>query len=76
MLKNNVSQCKELFMFDNIPLLDIIHNFKTLERKKTGDLWGISINVLHSIINDIALSLAIIFNKSIKKGVFSGSYKI
>ncbi|KAA5557004.1 hypothetical protein F3G54_31945, partial [Pseudomonas aeruginosa] len=70
LLQDHVDECSVNFKFTNIAIKDIIDNFKTINIKKTGDLWGISIKVIKSIIDIIAPYLATIFNDCIYNGVF------
>ncbi|KAA5659598.1 reverse transcriptase family protein, partial [Pseudomonas aeruginosa] len=70
LLQNHVDKCSVNFKFTNIAIKDIIDNFKSINIKKTGDLWGISIKVIKSIIDIIAPYLATIFNDCIYNGVF------
>ncbi|KAA5580532.1 hypothetical protein F3G14_18695 [Acinetobacter baumannii] len=70
LLQDHVDKCSVNFKFTNIDIKDIIDNFKLINIKKTGDLWGISIKVIKSIIDIIAPYLATIFNDCIYNGVF------
>ncbi|XP_045454838.1 serine protease 3-like [Melitaea cinxia] len=49
---------------------DIIIAFRSLDVKKTADLWGLSVKVVSSIIDVVAPHLATIFNGCIEHGVF------
>ncbi|CAK1600201.1 unnamed protein product [Parnassius mnemosyne] len=70
LLKHNVNVCTKNFTFHKVTSKDIVKYFKTIDVKKTADLWGISVKVIASIIDTIAPHLAIIFNTSIESGVF------
>jgi hypothetical protein len=69
-LKTNIVECTELFTFSYISPNIVIKTFRSLNLKKTEDLWGLSIKVLHSIVESIAPHLADIFNRCIESGVF------
>lgn len=70
LLKANVRECTEIFSFTHVTPPILIKAFKLLNLKKTEDLWGLSVKVLHSIVESIAPFLADIFNKCIDTGVF------
>ncbi|KAJ8723159.1 hypothetical protein PYW08_003071 [Mythimna loreyi] len=70
LLKENVKVCDSEFSFEHVTYRDIIKTFNTLNVKKTTDLWGNSVNVVKSIINVVAPSLAHIFNSCIDWGEF------
>ena len=44
--------------------------FKSLNLKKTGDLWGMSVKVLNTIISNIAPYLTLICNNFEESGTF------
>ena len=69
-LKNNVTKCSTIFNFHHIDSQCVIKTFRTLNPKKTEDLWGISVKVVSSIIDSVAPLLALIFNKCIEMGIF------
>lgn len=64
-------QCQSLqchIRFDNslifiksVSSYDIIKTFKTLNLKKTGDIWAMPFKLLNSFINDIAPQLRCIY---------------
>ncbi|KAG7296652.1 hypothetical protein JYU34_000923 [Plutella xylostella] len=68
--KENAPSTDKEFKFRYINTLTIIKTFKSLNMKKTEDLWGMSVKFVLSIINKIAPILANIFNKCIAEGVF------
>lgn len=70
LLKNSLAECTENLRFTCVTPSIIIKTFRSLNLKKTEDLWGLSVKVLHSIIELISPHLADIFNKSIDTGVF------
>ncbi|CAF4832061.1 unnamed protein product [Pieris macdunnoughi] len=70
LLKDNVNECKVSFSFRPISADDIARIFRTIDIKNTTDLWGISVKIISSIIDEIAPHLAIIFNNCIKSGEF------
>ncbi|CAK1578767.1 unnamed protein product [Parnassius mnemosyne] len=70
LLKQNVNTCLKEFRFEKVLPHNIVKYFKTIDVKKTADLWGISVTVITSIIDLIAPHLAIIFNTCIDSGVF------
>lgn len=65
-LNNNIAH----FDFRHISDLDIIKTYKCLNKKRTEDLWGLSVTVLEPIIEVIAPNLAGIFNRCIDVGSF------
>ncbi|CAK1590903.1 unnamed protein product [Parnassius mnemosyne] len=69
LLTQNVNACRKNFTFHKVSSKDIVKYFKTIDVKKTADLWGISVKVIASI-DTIVPHLAIIFNTSIESGVF------
>ena len=69
-LKSNVNKCNRNFNFHHITSQQIIKNFRSLNVKKTEDLWGISVKVASTIIDSVAPRLALIFNKCIEMGTF------
>lgn len=70
LLRNCVPSCDSTFSFEYVTPLDINNAFKSLSQKKTEDLWGFSVKLLSNIINIVAPSLAVIFNKCVDVGVF------
>lgn len=70
LLRDMVPEYDRAFSFRHVNALDIIKTFKLINIKRTGDLWGISTNVIKSLIEVIAPDLAIIFNNCIDHGVF------
>lgn len=70
LLVSSVKVCNIPFNFHYIDSDIIIKTFRELNIKKTEDLWGISTDILKSIIFSIASTLAIIFNKCVDEGVF------
>ncbi|CAK1581342.1 unnamed protein product [Parnassius mnemosyne] len=70
LLKQNVKACSNTFKFHRVLPKDIVKYFKTIDVKKTADLWGISVKVILSIIDTLAPYLATIFNISVESGVF------
>lgn len=69
-LKTNVAECTEIFKFSYVTPNIVLKTFRSLNIKKTEDLWGLSVKVLHSIIESIAPYLAEIFNRCIDAGIF------
>lgn len=69
-LNANVALSKTEFMFSHIDPHTIMTTFKSLNLKKTEDLWGMSVKVVMSVIHILAPHLACIFNKCIEEGVF------
>ncbi|CAH2094915.1 unnamed protein product [Euphydryas editha] len=70
LLKENVKECNVIFTFKPVNPKDIIVSFRSLDVKKSADLWGLSVKVVSSIIDVVAPHLATIFNGCIEKGVF------
>lgn len=70
LLHMNVPECTDIFKFTYVTPNIVIKTFRSLNLKKTEDLWGLSVKVLHSIVEVIAPHLADIFNKCIDTGVF------
>ncbi|CAH2091597.1 unnamed protein product [Euphydryas editha] len=70
LLKENVKECNVIFTFKPVNPKDIIVAFRSLDVKKTADLWGLSVKVVSSIIDEVAPHLATIFNGCIEHGVF------
>lgn len=70
LLRANVNNCKTSFKFDHINPNNIVKTFKSLNSKKTGDLWGLSVKLIETIITEIAPSLAILYNRCVDSGVF------
>ncbi|CAH2252093.1 jg13882 [Pararge aegeria aegeria] len=76
LLKENVPECNHSFKFTHVSGSDVIKAFKLLIDKKTNDLWGISVNVVKSLIDIVAPDLALIFNNCIDCGVFPDLMKL
>ncbi|CAH2245090.1 jg15928 [Pararge aegeria aegeria] len=76
LLKENVPECNHSFKFTHVSGSDVIKAFKLLINKKTNDLWGISVNVVKSLIDIVAPDLALIFNNCIDCGVFPDLMKL
>lgn len=72
----NVKKCDVNFQFSNVNTVDVINTFKSLNLKKTEDLWGTSVQVIHHIIDLIAPYLALIYNCCIAEGVFPNLMKL
>lgn len=71
LLKSNVSECSiSLSGFCHVSADTIVKTFKSLNMKKTEDLWGMSVKILDSIIVPIAHYLAVIFNRCVDAGIF------
>ena len=70
LLKESVHKCNVDFKFEPVNSRDIIKTFKSLDTKKTSDLWGISVKLISHIIDAVAPHLATIFNNCIEYGVF------
>lgn len=70
LLKKNVGKCNVDFEFTTVYYKDIINAFKTIDVKKTMDLWGLSVKTVSGIIDVIAPYLAIVFNSCVASGVF------
>jgi hypothetical protein len=70
LLKKYFNKVTPEFKFRGITEMDIIKTFKSLNKKKTEDIWGVSVEVLDHIIIPIASYLALIFNSCIEIGVF------
>lgn len=58
------------FFFSHVSTIDIIKHFKTLNKKKTEDLWGLSVKSIESFIHTIGPILADIFNGCVDGGIF------
>lgn len=69
-LKENVDECTNKFNFRHINSDTIIKTFKSLNLKKTKDLWGLSVKLVSSIIDILAPYLSYIFNECVDEGVF------
>ena len=69
-LKQNFCRDIPNFDFQFINIVTITKTFKSLSLKKTEDLWGISVKVLGSIIDNIAPLLVNIFNLCVDSGTF------
>ena len=69
-LKQNFCRDIPNFDFQFINIVTISKTFKSLSLKKTEDLWGISVKVLGSIIDNIAPLLVNIFNLCVDSGTF------
>jgi hypothetical protein len=66
----NIKKCKNMFEFEFVDSEKIVKTFKSLNLKKTEDLWGTSVAVISHIIEVIAPYLALIYNNSVSEGVF------
>ena len=75
LLKANVEKCYTSFDFAYINDKIVLKAFKSLNLKKTEDLWGISVEILRSIVSVIAPHLALIFNECLVKGQFPNLMK-
>ncbi|RVE51884.1 hypothetical protein evm_003504 [Chilo suppressalis] len=69
-LRENVKPCTSYFHFKHVDFKDVIKTFHQLNKKKTADLWGNSVDVSKSVIETIAPILACIFNDCVDCGVF------
>lgn len=76
LLKEHVPHCDSVFAFRHVNPFTVIKVFKSLNLKKTEDLWGQSVKVISSVIDLIAPHLALIFNKCIDDGVFPDLMKL
>lgn len=76
LLRSCVEKCNICFNFHHTSPYIILKTFKDLNMKKTEDLWGLSLDVLKTIIDCIAPHLAIIFNKCIDEGQFPNLMKL
>lgn len=74
-LRGNVRECDILFSFHYIRPNDIIKTFKSLNSKKTTDLWGISVKIIENIVVEISPYLAAIFNECVDTGIFPNLMK-
>lgn len=70
LLKGNAPECSRDFHFEHVSTSDVLKAFKSINVKKTSDLWGVSVHVVKSLIEVIAPDLAVIFNNSIDCGEF------
>ncbi|MBF2463455.1 reverse transcriptase family protein [Listeria welshimeri] len=70
LLQTKVPSCSVHFKFEYVTSLDIIKTFKSLNIKKTNDLWGISVKLITNIIDAISPYLAFIFNTCVDSGSF------
>lgn len=70
LLLNHSVKCENYFEFSHVSYKDILKVFKSLQMKKTADLYGLSVAIINSIVDCIAPHLAYIFNKCIDGGVF------
>ena len=71
LLKSTVTECPCIFpKFTYVTPSCIVKAFKSLNKKKTEDLWGFSVSLLSSIMDSVAFYLAVIFNKCVDEGVF------
>ena len=75
-LKNCVAECDKGFEFTVVSSKDIIQAFKDLDVKKTADLWGLSVQIISSIIEIISPYLATVFNSCVASGVFPDLMKL
>ncbi|CAK1579780.1 unnamed protein product [Parnassius mnemosyne] len=65
LLESCVDKCSVNFDFQYIDTATVLKTFKQLNIKKTEDLWGISTNIIKSVMPAIAPYLAFIFNQCI-----------
>jgi hypothetical protein len=72
LLASNVTKCDSFspFNFRHISEDTIVKTFKSLNKKKTEDLWGISVSIIQSIITIISPQLTVLFNKCIDECTF------
>ncbi|CAG4985866.1 unnamed protein product [Colias eurytheme] len=75
-LRDHVAGCSTLFELRHVTANDIVTAFKTLNLKNTCDLWGMSVNLVNNIIENIANNLAFIFNKCCDYGTFPNLLKL
>lgn len=75
-LKDSVAECETSFEFTVVSVKDILDSFKDLEVKKSTDLWGLSVQIISSIIQSISPFLAIVFNSCVASGVFPDLMKL
>lgn len=70
LLKDNVPECSKDFYFEHVGTSDVVKAFKSINVKKTSDLWGVSVHAVKSLIEVIAPDLVVIFNNSVDRGEF------
>lgn len=70
LLSAYLSKCNVIFNFSLVDPVKVIKTFKSLNLKKTEDLWGTSVKVIYHIIDVIAPYLALIYNNCIAEGIF------
>lgn len=51
-------------------MYDITNIFESLELKNTGDLWGISVKLVRSVINIVVLYLSNLLNRCVDSRTF------
>jgi hypothetical protein len=66
----NVNKCNVGFEFSKVDSLKVVATFKSLNLKKTEDLWGASVKVINHVIELIAPYLAFIYNSCLSEGNF------
>jgi hypothetical protein len=70
LLKKHFNRDIPQFKFRSVTDIDIVKTFKSLNKKTTEDIWGVSVRVLEHIMEIIAPYLALIFNNCLDEGVF------
>lgn len=75
LLRVNTCVCDNSFSFNSVTSLDIIKTFKSLNLKKTEDLWGMSVDTISNFIDIMAPFLSYIFSKSIEQGTYPDEMK-
>lgn len=70
LLEENAPECNINLHFEHVSSSDVLKAFKSINVKKTNDLWGVSVHVLKSLVEIIAPELAVIFNNSVDCGEF------
>lgn len=76
LLVDNVPKPGATFSFNTISADVIIKTFRSINVKKTEDIWGLSVHVLSSIVSMLAPQLANIFNECTARGVFPDLMKV
>ena len=70
LLEDNAPKCSSDLRFEHVNTSDIVKAFKSINVKKTNDLWGVSVHVVKSFIEIIAPELVVIYNNSVDCGEF------
>jgi hypothetical protein len=70
LLEENVPECTRNLNFEHVSASDILKAFKSINVKKTSDLWGVSVHTVKSLIEVVAPDLVVIFNNSVDCGEF------